>query len=146
MNLKNPRARYWVAGLVVLLVGIAVLGFLHFSHEPVITGNVATEEWPKVRAAVRRFRVQKVMGALRTWKCRKVPALAADCVAGPVVQARHLGADEFLVVTRGKKIEISYLLRKWGGSWSVIGEQERSPIFPPVPPGLNPNDPSRMQF
>jgi hypothetical protein len=50
MNLKNHRAKYWLVALTVLLVGIGAFCFLHFSNEPVITGDRASEELARFEA------------------------------------------------------------------------------------------------
>ena len=51
MNLKNQQWRYWLPGPAALLVGIVVFYFGYIPVEPVITGDVAREEWPQFRAA-----------------------------------------------------------------------------------------------
>jgi hypothetical protein len=124
MNSKNPRARYWVVGLVVFLMGIGVaFRFLHFSPEPVISGGLAREEWPQVQAAVRRAKIKKVMRAVRTWDWRKLPALLADCLGGPVTQVQTAVNDRNHVFTLAKSTNgFSYFLMKTKTNWMVTGE------------------------
>jgi hypothetical protein len=125
MNSKNPRARYWVVGLVVFLVGIGVaFRFPHFSPEPVISGGLAREEWPQVQAAVRRAKIKKVMRAVRTWEWRELPALLADCLGGPVTQVTLCVNDNDHIVTHAKSSTngFCYFLMKTKTNWMVTGE------------------------
>jgi hypothetical protein len=114
MNLKNPGARYWVVGSVVLLVGIGVFCLLRFSVKPVIAGKVAREVLPNIQAAERHLRVRSFMGALRARQWQKLPTLAIDCLRRPSVEVHALANDKILLVTKSK----FYVLRNSGTNWS----------------------------
>ncbi len=136
MNLKNPRTRYLIVGVaVLLLVGFGVFCFLHFSAEPVITGDLPREEWPKVQVAVRHARLQRVMGALRNWRWQKLPNLLADCVGRPIVRSESFSSDCILVEARDKKgrSAICYFLVRRGNNWVVVSEMWQGPSnSPPI--------------
>src|SRR5947208_1922228 len=115
MNLKNPRARYWVAGLAVLLAGVVVFSLLHFSGESVNIGNVPREELPKIQVRVQHWRLKKVIGALQTWEWRKLPGLIADCFGRSVAEVRLFRPDNIWAVTKRKNMDshaTCYFLKK----------------------------------
>ncbi len=141
MNWKNQWTRFWVAGLAVLLVGMVVFCLLHFSGGSVITGNLPREEWPKVQAAVRDWRLQKATKALRSGKWRQLPALLADCLGRPIVRSVAFSNHEIMVVTRGKEKDgrgNCYFLSKKGRNWTLEGEMSTGPstVLSPQPSSL----------
>jgi hypothetical protein len=138
MNLKNQRTKYWLIDVAVLLMaGIVLFCFHHRSVEPVIIPGIDKDELPKVRAAIRNARVQRLMGALRSRKWRRLPTLAADFlrhpitgVGGPTVKTgSHFSDDEIYVVTKGDNGPYSFwVLTKSGTNWTPRVE---FPLRPP---------------
>src|SRR3954466_4620767 len=94
MNLKNHRAKYWLVALAVLLVGIGAFCFLHFSNEPVVTGDLASEELARFEAAVRHWHVIKFKSALRKRKWQELPALAVGCLRRPSLEVLAVDSSD----------------------------------------------------
>ena len=136
MNLKNQRARYWVAGLAVLLVGMVVFFFLQFPVQPIVNGELPRKELPKIVAAVRHYRMQLFMEALRAKQWQKLPALLSVAVGHPVAEVQAYANNKNWVVTWGKKgSDIPcYFVMNNGTNWAV--QIESTLISPTLRPAV----------
>jgi hypothetical protein len=121
MNFKNHRTRYWLAGLAVLLVGMLVFFLVLFPVQPIVNGELPRKELPKVVAAVRHYRMQLFMEALRAKQWRKLPALLSVALGHPVAEVQAYPNTKNWVVTWGKKgSDIPcYFVMNNGTNWAV---------------------------
>jgi hypothetical protein len=139
MNSKNQWWRYCVIGAALLLVvGIGAFCFLHFSNEPVITGDLASEELARFEAAVRHWQVIKFKSALRKRKWQKLPTLAVDCLRRPSLEVLVVDSsdkNQYLVKAKGRKgtPANSYLFVKSGTNWMLRAEATAKPSQTPGP-------------
>jgi hypothetical protein len=124
MNLKNQRARYLVAGPAVLLVGIVVFWLVQFPVQPIVTGDLAREEVQKIQAAVRHYRMQLFMKALRAKQWRALPGLLSVALGHPVGEVQVLYLNDKIkttVLAKGKEGNGDpYFVVKSGTHWTVV--------------------------